>query len=147
MNAEVKCLPWEPDADRDGSVMRATLDLISSRDTAVDGGSFVVSSFYLGAVDLARAYTPGVETGWLTHSQAVADGARLVVETRPRVDQSRRRGRARRWPVTDRGGARPGPARERVDRRRSRRRALAAAGADILITNVPDVVIAALSTT
>ena len=23
VNAEVKCLPWEPDADRDGSVMRA----------------------------------------------------------------------------------------------------------------------------
>ena len=28
VNVEVKCLPWEPDADRDGSVMRATLDAI-----------------------------------------------------------------------------------------------------------------------
>src|SRR5271154_6328496 len=27
-NVEVKCLPWEPDADHDGSVMRATIDAV-----------------------------------------------------------------------------------------------------------------------
>src|SRR4051794_38421051 len=75
VNAEVKCLPWEVDADTDGSVMRATLDMITARATSAAGGSFVVSSFYLGAVDLAREYAPEIATGWLTHGQEVSEGA------------------------------------------------------------------------
>src|SRR4051794_18219830 len=44
VNVEVKCLPWEPDADKDGSVMRATLDTIAAHTAtaAATGGSFVV---------------------------------------------------------------------------------------------------------
>ncbi len=52
LNAEVKCLPWEPDADTDGSVMRATIDAVRVR----DDGMLVVSSF-----DLERG-RPGPET-------------------------------------------------------------------------------------
>ena len=59
VNAEVKCLPWEPDADRDGSVMRATVDAIGAYDAAAGGGSVIVSSFFLGAVDVARAHARG----------------------------------------------------------------------------------------
>src|SRR5436190_11556423 len=32
VNAEVKCLPWEPDVDTDGSVMRATIDAVRAHD-------------------------------------------------------------------------------------------------------------------
>jgi Glycerophosphoryl diester phosphodiesterase len=53
VNAEVKCLPWEPDSDADGSVMRATIDAVRAHD-----GMIVVSSFDLGAVDRARAQAP-----------------------------------------------------------------------------------------
>ena len=37
VNAEVKCLPWEPDADRDGSVMRATVDAVTAPDRIAAG--------------------------------------------------------------------------------------------------------------
>src|SRR4051794_17525468 len=45
VNVEVKCLPWEPDADADGSVMRQTIEAIQGHD-----GMLIVSSFDLAAV-------------------------------------------------------------------------------------------------
>jgi glycerophosphoryl diester phosphodiesterase len=146
VNAEVKCLPWEADADGDGSVMRATLDMITARATSAAGGSFVVSSFYLGAVDLAREYAPSIATGWLTHGQEVSEGAPRAAAhghpwLNPDVQSALAAGPAgisathalglqvSVWTVDDPADA----------------RALAASGVDIVITNVPDVVIAALA--
>ena len=54
VNVEVKCLPWEPDADGDGTVMRATVDAIR----APTKPAAIVSSFFIGAVDTCRALAP-----------------------------------------------------------------------------------------
>lgn len=146
VNAEVKCLPWEPDADRDGSVMRATLDAILAFEAAGAGGSFVVSSFDLGAVDLARAYAPSLATGWLTHGQEIDAAAQIAAE------------HGHGWLNPDVTSALAGGA-ESIDAVHALgllvsvwtvdapddARALAAAGVDSIITNVPDVVIAALA--
>ena len=146
VNAEVKCLPWEPDADRDGSVMRATLDAILAFEAAGAGGSFVVSSFDLGAVDLARAYAPSLATGWLTHGQEIDAAAQIAAE------------HGHGWLNPDVTSALAGGA-ESIDAVHALGllvsvwtvdapddvRALAAAGVDSIITNVPDVVIAALA--
>jgi glycerophosphoryl diester phosphodiesterase len=145
VNVEVKCLPWEPDADTDGSVMRATLDAIAAFTATEATGSFVLSSFSLPAVDVARDYAPNVPTGWLTHGQTVEDGARLAAAhghawVNPDVRAALASGadgiaaahdlglRVSVWTVDEPDDA----------------RALAAAGADIIITNAPDVVLAAL---
>jgi glycerophosphoryl diester phosphodiesterase len=146
VNAEVKCLPWEPDADRDGSVMRATLDAIVAFAATAPGGSFVISSFDIAAVDRARAYAPDLATGWLTHGQAVNDAVRIASE----------HGHA--WLNPDVTSALAGGA-ESIEAAHAAglqvsvwtvdqpddARALAVAGVDMIITNVPDVVIAALA--
>jgi glycerophosphoryl diester phosphodiesterase len=107
--------------------------------------SFVISSFDLRAVNLAREYAPQFATGWLTHGQAVADAGRLAAEhghgwLNPDVTSALAAGAAgidaahamglqvSVWTVDDPDAA----------------RALAASGVDIVITNVPDVVLAAL---
>ena len=43
-------------------------------------GTTIVSSFYLGAVDLAREYAPDLTTAWLTHGQEVAEAAGIAAE-------------------------------------------------------------------
>jgi glycerophosphoryl diester phosphodiesterase len=146
VNAEVKCLSWEPDGDRDGSVMRATLDVLQEYTASGDSGMVVVSSFELAAVDRAREYAPDIATGWLTHGQAVAKTAPLAA------------GRGHRWLNPDVVSAlAAGP--EGIAAARAAglqvsvwtvddpddARALAAAGVDMIISNVPDVVIAAIS--
>jgi glycerophosphoryl diester phosphodiesterase len=149
VNAEVKCLPWEPDADRDGSVMRATLDTLTAYLAPAapsDAGMVMVSSFDVKAVDLAHAYAPHIATGWLTHSRAVVDGFPIAAQhghpwLNPDVVSALEAGpdgiaaahaaglRVSVWTVD-----RPDDA-----------HALAASGVDIIITNVPDVVLAAIS--
>ena len=146
VNVEVKCLPWEPDADVDGSVMRATLDVISAYVRDANTGMIVVSSFSLAAVDLAREYEPEIATGWLTHGQDVADAARIAADRghawlNPDVAAALAAGtegiRAAHasgvlvsaWTVDDPDAA----------------RALAAAGVNILISNAPDVILAAVA--
>ena len=140
VNTEVKCLPWEPDPDPEGAVVRATLDTI-----ARTGTDAVLSSFDLNAVDRARAYAPTIETGWLTSGQEVADAARIAADhghawLNPDARSTVRSGaagiaaahdaglRVSVWTVDDLDDA----------------RTLAAAGVDILITNTPDRVIGAL---
>ena len=140
VNTEVKCLPWEPDPDTDGAVVRATIDAISR--TATDS---VLSSFDLNAVDRAHEYAPALETGWLTHGQDVATAARIAADhghawLNPDVRSARRGGadgiaaahaaglRVSVWTVDDLDDA----------------RTLAADGVDILITNTPDRLIDAL---
>jgi glycerophosphoryl diester phosphodiesterase len=105
----------------------------------------VVSSFYLGAVDLAREYAPGIATGWLTHGQEVSEGAPRAAAhghpwLNPDVQSALAAGPAgisathalglqvSVWTVNDPADV----------------RALAASGVDIVITNVPDIAIAAL---
>jgi glycerophosphoryl diester phosphodiesterase len=141
VNAEVKCLPWEIDADRDGAVVRATVDALAGRE-----GTFIVTSFDLGSVDLARAYAPDVVTGWLTHGREVGDGARIASD------------HGHRWLNPDAGAARAagtagiGAAHAAgvlvgawtVDDPKDAR-ALAAAGVDIVISNLPDLILRELA--
>jgi glycerophosphoryl diester phosphodiesterase len=141
VNAEVKCLPWEVDADRDGSVMRAAIDLLAGHDAEL-----IVSSFDLAAIDLAREYAPHVTTGWLTHGQEVGAAARVAVDhhhawLNPDLHAALSAGGdgfgeahtagllVSVWTVDDPDDV----------------RTLAGAGADIIISNVPDVVIGALA--
>ena len=141
VNAEIKCLPWEPDADTDGRVARATVDAIVATRT-----NAVISSFDLNAVDRVRTFGAGIETGWLTHGQEVADAARMAAEHghewvnpdfraaltagRPGIDAAHDAGvRVSVWTVD-------GPADAR---------ALAIAGVDIIITNAPDVIADAIA--
>ena len=140
VNAEVKCLPWEVDADRDGSVMRAAIDLLAGHDAEL-----IVSSFDLGAIDLAHEYAPHVTTGWLTHGQEVGAAARVAADHHHQwlnpdvraalsaggegIDATHAAGLlVSVWTVDDPDDV----------------RALVAAGADIIISNLPDVVIGAL---
>jgi len=140
VNTEVKCLPWEPDPDTDGAVGRATIDTIAR--TAANA---VLSSFDLNAVDRAHEYAPELETGWLTHGQEVAAAAQIAAGhghawLNPDVRAARRAGadgiaaahdaglRVSVWTVDDLDDA----------------RTLAAGGVDMLITNTPDRLIAAL---
>jgi glycerophosphoryl diester phosphodiesterase len=143
INVEVKCLRWEPDADTDGTVMQATMDAVA----AVGADStIIVSSFDLPAVDLAHEYAPHATTAWLTHGQEVAKVARIAADHghewlnpdvtsalaggRDAIDAAHAAGlRVSVWTVDDPDHA----------------RALAAAGVDCIISNVPDVVIAALT--
>jgi glycerophosphoryl diester phosphodiesterase len=140
VNAEVKCLPWEIDADRDGTVMRATIDALSAH-----VGAAIVSSFDLAAVDVARAYAPDLPTGWLTHGQDVRGAARIafdhghqwlnpdsvsaVAAGADGIDAAHTTGvRVSVWTVDDPDDV----------------RTLAAAGVDMFISNVPDRVIVTL---
>jgi glycerophosphoryl diester phosphodiesterase len=146
VNAEVKCLSWEPDADVDGSVMHATIDALRAHAETVDEGMIIVSSFDLGAVDRARAQAPELATGWLTNGQALAAAAEIAVaHGHPWLNPDGVAALAAGadgigaahaagvlvsvWTVDDPDAA----------------RALAAAGVDIIITNVPDVVLEAVS--
>jgi glycerophosphoryl diester phosphodiesterase len=146
VNVEVKCLPWEPDADRDGSVMRATIDAVVAHDRETAAGMTIVSSFDLAAVDLARGYNADIPTGWLTHGQDVTVAARVAAEhghpwLNPDVTAALAAG------AEGIGGAHGEGVLVSVWTvdRPTDARALAAAGVDIIISNVPDVVKAALS--
>ena len=141
VNAEVKCLPWEIDADQDGSVMRATIDALAART-----GMTIVSSFYLGAVDLARAYAPDLTTAWLTHGHEVVAAAAIAVDhghqwLNPDAASAITAG-AEGIAAAHTAGARVGV--WTVDDPDDAR-ALATAGADVIISNVPDLMIAALA--
>jgi glycerophosphoryl diester phosphodiesterase len=141
VNAEVKCLPWEPDADADGSVMGATIDAVRAHD-----GMIIVSSFDLAAVDRARAAAPDLPTAWLTHGQEVvaaaeraaahrhpwlnADGIAALDAGADGIASAHHAGvLVGTWTVDDPDAA----------------RRLAGAGVDVIITNVPDVVLAAVT--
>jgi glycerophosphoryl diester phosphodiesterase len=76
VNVEIKCLPWEPDADDEKrSVLHSVLDVLRARDDDV-----VVSSFELGAVDACRAAAPELATAWLTSGQEIGAAGALARE-------------------------------------------------------------------
>jgi glycerophosphoryl diester phosphodiesterase len=135
VNVEVKCLPWEEDADPEHEVVAAVVDLVL--DT---GAKVVISSFDLGAVDACRTRAPQLETGWLTHSQDVTVVAPIAAD------------HGHMWLHPDRASVlrAPGPALASCHDRGLRvdvwtvddpdeMRLLAQAGVDAIITNVPDV--------
>jgi glycerophosphoryl diester phosphodiesterase len=144
VNIEIKCLPWEPDADTpDREVVHAVVDLVR---TTAGPSAIIVSSFDLGAVDAFRTFAPEIATGWLTSGQEVAPAAAIALEhghawlnpdramalraTAADIDGAQRSGlRISVWTVDD-------PADITT---------LAAAGVDAIITDVPDVALAALA--
>lgn len=143
VNIEVKCLPWEPDPDPDGVVVRAVVELVQRRGIV---SSVVVSSFDLGAIDTVRALDPTIPTGWLVHGRAAADFAPIAQE------------HGHPWLHPDRASVLADPAAAvRAARDYGLRldvwtvddpfelRVLSDAGVDAIITNVPDVALAALA--
>lgn len=144
VNLEIKCLPWEPDADADATVARAVVALVEQRamfDRAV------VSSFDLATVDAVRALDTRVATGWLT----------MGLDTEVTLPIAQERGHP--WLHPDAGTASAAEAAAIAGRARDlgirldvwtvddpdHIRALAAAGVDAFITNEPDVALAALA--
>jgi len=140
VNVEVKCLPWEPDADPEHGVVRRSIDL--ARECGID---FFVSSFDIDTVDAARAHAPDHDTGFLVHSiDPVVAGAR-----------AREHGHA--WVNPDRASVLAAPESVAACHDLGVRvavwtvdapddiRALAGAGVDAIITNLPDVALAALA--
>jgi len=144
VNVEIKCLPWEPDADTDRAVVHAVVEMLRGTDR-VAAADVILSSFDLGAVDAARAAAPEFATGWLTSGQEIAVAAATA----------REHGHA--WLNPDRAVAlRTAPDDIAVAQRSGVRvnvwtvddsndmSVLAAAGVDALITNVPDVALETL---
>jgi glycerophosphoryl diester phosphodiesterase len=71
VNVEIKCLPWDPDADTpDHAHVRAVVDALSASPLEL-----IVSSFDLSAIDACRIFAPELATAWLTADQAVVDAA------------------------------------------------------------------------
>jgi glycerophosphoryl diester phosphodiesterase len=142
VNVEVKCLPWEDDADDDvRSVMRAVVAAVIA-----DAPDSIISSFDLVAVDACRSFAPELATAWLTSRQDVASAAATAAE----------HGHA--WLHPDGRSALAGGASGiaaahdlgvRVDvwivDAPDDIRALADAGVDAIVTNVPDIALAALA--
>jgi glycerophosphoryl diester phosphodiesterase len=142
VNVEIKCLPWEEDADTgDRAVVRAVVEALTARADDV-----IVSSFDLGAVDACRSFAPALTTALLTSGQSVAAAARVAGE------------HGHTWCNPDRTAALAASAHDlaavhargvhvsvwTVDDP-SEAQQLAAAGVDAIITNEPDVVLAALT--
>jgi glycerophosphoryl diester phosphodiesterase len=139
VNVEIKCLPWEPDADdEDRSVVRAVVDAVRDANAEV-----IVSSFDLGSIDACREHAPDLVTAWLTFGQPLAAVA----------EQTAAHGHA--WLHPDRASALAGG----IDRAHAlglkvdvwtvddpdEIRALAQAGVDAIVTNRPDIALATLS--
>jgi glycerophosphoryl diester phosphodiesterase len=142
VNVEMKCLPWEPDADTDGAVAQLVVGAIAARGAAA---RVVVSSFDLAALGTVRALDARIALGWLT-------SRRPVEETAPHAAE-----RGLTWLHPDRGVVLDDPvgavahAHElglRVDvwtvNEPDDVRALSHAGVDAIITDTPDVALAAL---
>jgi glycerophosphoryl diester phosphodiesterase len=151
VNVEIKCFPYEPDADPERIVARGVVDLVDRRGLHRD---VIVSSFELAAIDDVRALDPRITTAWLTSRLALATSVPMAVA----------HGHA--WVHPDRATmfADSGPAARDAIRTAVREAkeqgvrvdvwtvdepdeitALAAAGVDALITNLPDVALATLS--
>jgi glycerophosphoryl diester phosphodiesterase len=142
VNVEIKCLPWEPDADTsDHAVVRAVGELVADR--APDS---VISSFALPAVDACRVMTPALETAWLTSGQEIAAAAEIAAaHGHGWLHPDREAALAASPAVIDAVHARgllvdvwtvdePGEMQQ-----------LAAIGVDAVVTNVPDVAVAAFA--
>ena len=141
VNIEVKNLAHEPGWDPDEGVAAQVAAFVAERPPVE---RFLVSSFSLATVDAVRASEPGVPTGWLTlpgydQEATVATAAehghaalhpRHEAVTAALVDAAHRAGLVVvAWTVDD----------------PDRLRAMADAGVDAVITNVPDVALDVLA--
>ena len=140
VNVEIKCLPWEPDADSPGrDVVHAVASVVRAA-SYVPVSDVIVSSFDLGAVDECRAFAPEVTTAWLTSGQELASAAAVACE------------HGHEWLHPDRAAALRASAGEIAVAKDSGLRVnvwtvddadeivqLAKAGVDAIITDVPDV--------
>src|SRR5262249_14904396 len=68
VNIEMKCLPWEADADTDGAVAALVVAAVDTRDLREQ---VVGSSFDLGRLGSVGAIDARIPLGWLTSRQAV----------------------------------------------------------------------------
>jgi glycerophosphoryl diester phosphodiesterase len=147
VDVEIKCLPWEPDADTpDRFVVRAVAEIVRAAGRhGAPGSDFVVSSFDLGAIDAYAAFAPEIATAWLTSGQDIAPAAAIAAE------------HGHGWLNPDRVSALRASVDEILDAQRSGLRVsvwtvddpdeiatLAAAGVDAIITDVPDVALEVL---
>jgi glycerophosphoryl diester phosphodiesterase len=138
VDVEIKCFPTEPDADPERVVVRGVLELVERHNLYE---RVIVSSFELDAVDTVRTLDPRVVTAWLTSGLLPATTVPIAAA----------RGHA--WLHPDRStmsGAAAGPAVTDAAAHGVRLdvwtvdapaeiAALAEAGVDAIITNVPDV--------
>jgi glycerophosphoryl diester phosphodiesterase len=142
VNVEIKCLPWEPDADADGVVLRLVVDALVARN-AFD--RTIVSSFDLGVLAPLRDLDARIVTAWLTSRQPVEQTAPAAAE------------RGASWLHPDVGVVRDDAERAvaavhehglRVDvwtvNEEADIRVLATAGVDAIVTDVPDVALAVI---
>jgi glycerophosphoryl diester phosphodiesterase len=148
VNVEIKCFPIEPDADPERLVVRGVVEMIGRRDLYEH---VIVSSFELDAVDIVRSLDGRIVTAWLTSGLATAQAIPIAAA----------RGHA--WLNPDRATmtaqSPDGPSAETAVREAATYgvkldvwtvddpdeiAALAAAGVDAIITNVPDIARAVL---
>jgi len=144
VNVEVKCLPHEPDADPAHEVARAVVEEIHRRDLA---SHVIVSSFWLETVDAVRGLDREIATAWLTGGQAPAAAAPVAAAhghgwLNPDTDSVLADAPDAALRAAHDAGVRVGV--WTVDDPEEVRR-LADAGVDAVITNVPDVAIAAIT--
>jgi glycerophosphoryl diester phosphodiesterase len=141
VNVEIKNLPTEPDFDPGCTVAVEVALLLAERGRADD---YLVSCFHLASLDAVRSAEPSLATGWLTvtgydqeraAASAAEHGHRALhphesVVTPELVERVHALGlQLNTWTVDD-------PDRARL---------LAEWGVDAIITNVPDVIRAALA--
>jgi glycerophosphoryl diester phosphodiesterase len=148
VNVEIKCFPTEPDADPERVVARGVVAMVAERALYEN---VIVSSFELDAVDVVHTLDPRVVTAWLTMGLAAETTVPIAVD------------RGHRWVHPDRaqmlGSAADGIVADGAVRLAAEHgirldvwtvdqpddiRALAAAGVDAIVTNVPDVALAVL---
>ncbi len=145
VNVEIKCLPWEPDADApDRVVVHAVVEVLRANVSAASA-DVIVSSFDIGSIDACRAIAPEFATGWLTSGQEISSAAPLALAHghawlnpdrafalragKAGIDEAHESGlRVSVWTVDAAADI----------------SALATAGADAIITNVPDVAVTTL---
>jgi glycerophosphoryl diester phosphodiesterase len=143
VNVEIKCFPTEPDADPERVVAGGVVELVAKRDLYE---LVIVSSFELDAVDRVHTLDPRIVTAWLTagldpattipiaatrgHAWLHPDRASMVgpAATAAVADAAAHGVRLDVWTVDEPDEI----------------AALAAAGVDAIITNVPDLARAVL---
>lgn len=140
VDVEIKNMPNEADWDPTESIATAAARLIVERGRQ---GTTVVSSFSLSAVDVARSVEPSVRTGWLTLAGYDQRAALDTIVGRGHRTLLPRHEAATADLVDAAHGAGVEVVVWTVDEP-ERMRELADMGVDGIITNVPDVAVAAL---
>lgn len=144
VNVEIKNWPGEPGFDESLRIADAVAEVLASR-PAGEQGRYLVSCFHRPTLDRVRAVAPDLPTGWLVLGLSDSDGAGTLAEI---VDGGHDAVHPHHSAVTP----------ELVERAHAlglavntwtcddpdRIRWLAGAGVDGIVTNVPDVALAAL---